>query len=60
MSADVEAIQDQIEENDGTDDQILSFILGGEEYGVDILRVQEIKGWERTTTIPNAPTMSWA
>ncbi len=55
MSADVEAIQDQIEENDGTDDQILSFILGGEEYGVDILRVQEIKGWERTTSIPNAP-----
>lgn len=55
MSADVEAIQERIEQNEGSDDQILSFILGGEEYGVDILRVQEIKGWERTTTIPNAP-----
>lgn len=37
------------------DNQILSFILGDEEYGVDILRVQEIKGWERTTSIPNSP-----
>lgn len=55
MSAELDAIQDQIEEKDGADDQILSFILGGEEYGVDILRVQEIKGWERTTSIPNAP-----
>jgi len=50
-----EAIQEQIEQNDGTDDQILSFILGEEEYGVDILRVQEIKGWENTTGIPNSP-----
>ena len=31
-------------ENDG--DQLLTFILAGEEYGVDILRVQEIKGWD--------------
>lgn len=37
------------------DDQILSFILDAEEYGVDILRVQEIKGWEKTTSIPNSP-----
>ncbi|MBN2646986.1 MAG: purine-binding chemotaxis protein CheW [Thiotrichales bacterium] len=35
--------------------QVLSFILGKEEYGVDILRVQEIKGWEKTTAIPNSP-----
>ncbi len=25
------------------------------EYGVDILRVQEIKGWEQATAIPNTP-----
>lgn len=55
MSANVEAIQDQMKHNDGTDDQILSFVLGNEEYGVDILRVQEIKGWEKTTSIPNSP-----
>lgn len=36
-------------------DQYLTFILAGEEYGVDILRVQEIKGWDRVTPIPNTP-----
>ncbi len=36
-------------------DQFLSFFLDGEEYGVDILRVQEIKCWENATEIPNAP-----
>jgi purine-binding chemotaxis protein CheW len=35
--------------------QFLTFALGGEEYGVDILRVQEIKGWTSVTSIPNAP-----
>jgi purine-binding chemotaxis protein CheW len=36
-------------------DQYLTFIMGDEEYGVDILRVQEIKGWERATPVPNTP-----
>lgn len=35
--------------------QYLTFILAGEEYGVDILRVQEIKGWDNATEIPNTP-----
>jgi len=35
--------------------QYLTFKLAGEEYGVDILRVQEIKGWEQATRIPQAP-----
>jgi len=35
--------------------QYLTFILAGEEYGVDILRVQEIRGWERATRLPNTP-----
>lgn len=35
--------------------QFLSFKLGGEEYGIDILKVQEIKGWEGATPIPNMP-----
>ncbi len=55
MEKDLDAIQDQIEQSEASDDQILSFVLGGEEYGVDILRVQEIKGWESTTAIPNTP-----
>lgn len=37
-------------------DQYLTFSLENEEYGVDILRVQEIRGWETVTRIPNAPT----
>lgn len=36
-------------------DQYLTFIMAGEEYGVDILQVQEIRGWEPATPIPNAP-----
>jgi len=36
--------------------QFLTFIMAGEEYGVDILSVQEIRGWENTTPIPNAPS----
>ena len=35
--------------------QYLTFVCGGEEYGVDILRVQEIKGWEHVTRVPYAP-----
>lgn len=41
-------------ESDNTD-QFLTFIVAGEEYGVDILCVQEIRGWEAATPIPNAP-----
>ena len=33
--------------------QYLTFILAGEEYAIDILKVQEIRGFERTTRIPN-------
>jgi purine-binding chemotaxis protein CheW len=35
--------------------QYLTFVLAGEEYGVEILRVQEIKGWDTVATIPNTP-----
>lgn len=41
--------------NDVNSEQYLTFILAGEEYGVDILRVQEIKGWDSATEIPNTP-----
>lgn len=37
------------------DNQYLTFILADEEYGVDILRVQEIRGWDKVTPIPNVP-----
>ena len=35
--------------------QFLTFQLGEELYGVDILRVQEIKGYTTVTKIPNTP-----
>lgn len=35
--------------------QYLTFMLGAEEYGVEILGVQEIKGWDKCTEIPNTP-----
>lgn len=35
--------------------QYMTFTLADEVYGVDILRVQEIRGWETVTRIPNAP-----
>jgi purine-binding chemotaxis protein CheW len=35
--------------------QYLTFMLGEELYGVDILRVQEIKGYQKCTPIPNTP-----
>jgi purine-binding chemotaxis protein CheW len=35
--------------------QFLTFRLAGEEYGVGILTVQEIRGWSAVTAIPHAP-----
>jgi purine-binding chemotaxis protein CheW len=35
--------------------EVLVFELGGEQYGVDILKVQEIRGYEKVTPIPSAP-----
>ena len=35
--------------------EILAFRLGAEEYGIDILRVQEIRSFERPTHMANAP-----
>ncbi len=39
----------------GSPREVLSFKLGAEEYGIDILRVQEIRGYEPPTRIANAP-----
>ena len=35
--------------------EFLSFTLGKEEYGIEILKVQEIRSYETVTTIANAP-----
>jgi purine-binding chemotaxis protein CheW len=35
--------------------QYLTFTVGAGEYGVDIMKVREIRGWSETTRIPNSP-----
>ena len=35
--------------------EFLTFALGEEEYGVDILKVQEIRGYDSVTRLPDAP-----
>lgn len=38
-----------------TGHETLVFALGNEEYGIDILKVQEIRGYDAVTTIANSP-----
>ena len=49
-----EMTEGTLQAEDGMD-QYLTFMLADEEYGVDILRVQEIKGWDGVTPMPNMP-----
>jgi purine-binding chemotaxis protein CheW len=35
--------------------QFITFTLDAQEYGVDIMRVREIKGWTETTALPQSP-----
>ncbi|NQZ53487.1 MAG: chemotaxis protein CheW [Piscirickettsiaceae bacterium] len=44
-----------VNENEEDTEQYLTFVLGEEEYGVEILRVQEMKAWDNVTNIPNTP-----
>lgn len=39
----------------GKGGEFLSFALGEEQYGVDILKVQEIRGYDAVTRVPDAP-----
>lgn len=35
--------------------QFITFSVGDEEFGIDIVTVREIKGWAETTNLPNTP-----
>lgn len=50
----MEAINVNDPSNTGSQ-QYLTFTMAGEEYGIDILAVQEIRGFERATRIPRTP-----
>jgi purine-binding chemotaxis protein CheW len=45
---------DHVEDNSSAQ-EYLTFTLGHEAYALDILKVQEIRGYEQPTTIANAP-----
>jgi purine-binding chemotaxis protein CheW len=49
----MQASQGQAANGEGR--ELLTFTLGREEYGIDILKVQEIRGYDAVTTIANAP-----
>jgi len=50
------ALVDQANVQDFEDqEQYLTFVMQGEEYGIDILNVQEIRGWGNVAPIPNSP-----
>ncbi|PHS27218.1 MAG: chemotaxis protein CheW [Methylophaga sp.] len=53
--SELQQLNDSLSDVDDRTEQYLTFLLGKEEYGVEILRVQEIKGWESVTPIPNTP-----
>lgn len=57
MTLPVESQETHVSDKSGNmlAEQFLTFIMAGEEYGVDILSVLEIRGWESTTSIPNSP-----
>lgn len=42
--------------NDQVNREFLSFVLDGNEFGIDILKVQEIRGWTPLRELPNLPT----
>lgn len=46
---------DDTSESLGETKQFISFRIGEEEYGVDIINVREIKGWVPITPLPNTP-----
>ncbi|GAB6070542.1 chemotaxis protein CheW [Thiomicrorhabdus hydrogeniphila] len=39
-----------------TKQEFLTFIIGKEEFAVEILRVQEIRGWEMPNPLPSVPS----
>ena len=55
-------VQDSVKSHEGDAregafaQEFLTFTLGPEEYAIDILKVQEIRGYEQPTTIANSPS----
>lgn len=48
-------LQTEVQANPDSAREYLTFILGDEQYGVDILRVKEIRGWEALREMHDVP-----
>jgi purine-binding chemotaxis protein CheW len=48
-------INQQVKPDEVAKSEFLTFLLGGEEYGIEILKVQEIRGYDTVTQIANTP-----
>lgn len=46
---------DSARQEDECATQFLTFVLDEQEYGIDVLCVREIKGWDRVTALPETP-----
>ena len=55
MSTSAKPSHNGLPANAGVAGEFLTFTLGQEEYGVDILKVQEIRGYDAVTRLPDAP-----
>ena len=42
-------------QKDGTETELLSFLVGGQDYSVDIMSVREIRGGATATSLPHSP-----
>jgi purine-binding chemotaxis protein CheW len=47
--------QDQVDRATASQTQFISFAIGDDQYGVDIMAVREIKGWSNITCLPKQP-----
>ena len=50
-----EAGKQNDKQKDGTVTELLSFLVGGQDYSVDIMSVREIRGGATATSLPHSP-----
>lgn len=55
VSVENQMVADSLQQDQHELVQYLTFVMAEEEYGIEILSVQEIRGWESMTEIPNQP-----
>lgn len=55
MNMVVEEVEGKTSQGDAVAGEFLTFVLGSEAYGLEILKVQEIRGYDAVTQIANTP-----